>query len=155
LVHIDWGLSYMGLASDQQRMGYVLRTGERAAPPGLERALQRAVEAQQILARAARPGRSNVDVVNQTVAQSKQGGIEVTVYAHAIGTHGHGLGAAVDFRLGAVPTTSPYVKPLRAGSYLSVELNTASAVDEWNGQRVYMMLEDGAELTESGYRFFA
>jgi Xaa-Pro dipeptidase len=43
---------------------------------------------------------------------------------------------------------------LRAGSYISIELNTATEVPEWNGKKVFVMFEDDAHLTAEGYRFF-
>ena len=43
---------------------------------------------------------------------------------------------------------------LRDGSYLSIELNTATPVAEWGGQKVFVMMEDCAYLTPDGYRFF-
>ena len=38
LVHIDFGISYMGLDSDWQKMAYVLLPGEADAPDGLKAA---------------------------------------------------------------------------------------------------------------------
>jgi hypothetical protein len=35
-----------------------------------------------------------------------------------------------------------------------VELNTQTAVPEWDGQKVYIMMEDDAQLTDEGYKFF-
>ena len=32
--------------------------------------------------------------------------------------------------------------------------NTATAVPEWDGQKVFVMMEDDAFLTDEGYRFF-
>ncbi len=43
---------------------------------------------------------------------------------------------------------------LRAGSYLAVELNTASEIPEWDGQTVWIMEEDPAYLTDQGWQFF-
>jgi len=39
VVHLDFGLSYMGLSSDWQKMACVLRNGETAVPAGLKRAM--------------------------------------------------------------------------------------------------------------------
>ena len=39
VVHLDFGLVYMGLSSDWQKMAYVLMPGETRAPGGLEKAL--------------------------------------------------------------------------------------------------------------------
>src|SRR6185369_8290588 len=39
VIHIDCGLNYMGLSTDWQKMGYVLREGEKDIPEGLKNAL--------------------------------------------------------------------------------------------------------------------
>ena len=67
-----------------------------------------------------------------------------------IGAHGHGLGASIDFRRGSVGGD---VERLRLGSYTSIELNTSTNVPEWNNQRVTVMAEDDAVMTESGFQF--
>ena len=46
-------------------------------------------------------------------------------------------------------------RPLRPGSYLSIELNSRSPIPEWGGQEVFMMEEDPAHLDADGYHFFA
>src|SRR6185503_15915949 len=38
VIHIDCGLNYLGLSTDWQKMGYVLRRGEKDVPAGLKRA---------------------------------------------------------------------------------------------------------------------
>ena len=48
----------------------------------------------------------------------------------------------------------PVAKKLRNGSYLSVELNSLTAVPEWDNQEVFVMMEDDAHLTEDGWKFF-
>lgn len=156
LVHLDFGITYMGLNTDWQKMAYVLLPGEKDAPAGLKNAMKNTNALQDALTlRAARPGRTAADVYNQTMEEMKQKGIEAQIYSHPIGNQGHGLGPSIDFRsahradIGATAT-----KPLRKGSYLSVELNTQTAIPEWEGQKVYIMMEDDAYLTDVGYKFF-
>jgi hypothetical protein len=48
----------------------------------------------------------------------------------------------------------PVEKRLRNGSYISIELNSVTPVAEWDGQEVYVMMEDVAHLTEDGWKFF-
>jgi len=82
------------------------------------------------------------------------------IYSHPIGDQGHGLGASIDFRAAqTVNPTHEAVGPssreiLHKGTYLSVELNTQTAIPEWGGQKIYVMSEDDAYLTDDGYRFF-
>ncbi|PYS68296.1 MAG: Xaa-Pro aminopeptidase, partial [Acidobacteria bacterium] len=37
VIHIDCGVNYMGLSTDWQKMGYVLKNGEKDAAEGLKR----------------------------------------------------------------------------------------------------------------------
>jgi len=156
VLHVDFGITYMGLNTDWQKMAYVLLPGEKEPPAGLKSALKNTNTLQDALTqRAARPGRTAAEVYNQTMDEMKQKGIEAQVYSHPIGNQGHGLGPSIDFRSAQrAEIGATAAKPLRKGSYLSVELNTQTAVPEWAGQKVYIMMEDDAYLTDDGYKFF-
>jgi hypothetical protein len=153
VVHLDFGLSYMGLSSDWQKMAYVLRPGEKRAPAGLERALDNTNVLQDTVVRLSRPGKLAADVFDETMAEMKAKGIAAQVYSHPLGPQGHGLGASIDFRSAKRDPAEP-LKKLRLGSYLALELNTATEVPEWDGQKVTMMAEDPVYLTGNGWAFF-
>jgi Xaa-Pro dipeptidase len=155
LVHVDFGISYMGFDTDWQKMAYVLRPGETRAPAGLERALRNTHLLQDaLMQRHARPGRTGGEVFTATMAEMKERGIEAMIYSHPLGTQGHGLGASIDFRAAQRRDSLGAQLRLREGSYMSIELNTATEVPEWNGRKVFVMMEDCAYLTPAGYRFF-
>jgi Xaa-Pro aminopeptidase len=151
LLHVDFGISYLGLHSDWQKMAYVLREGEKDVPEGLKRALANTNALQDALVKESRPGRSSGEVYEAVMAAMKEKGIVAQVYSHPLGNQGHGLGASIDFR-----SASRKEEPgkLREGSYIAIELNTRTAVPEWDGQEVYAMQEDPAYLTAEGWRFF-
>ena len=152
LLHVDFGVTSLGLSTDWQKMAYVLRDGEKDVPEGLKRALANTQALQDaMMLRASRPGRSSADVYDATMAEMKEKGIEAKVYSHPLGAQGHGLGASIDFRA-ASRKDAPRL--LRKGSYLAVELNTVTPVPEWDGQRVAVMQEDPAYLTDEGWKFF-
>lgn len=150
LIHVDFGLNYMGLSTDWQKHGYILNKGEKDAPPGLKNALKNTNRLQDILFSFARAGMTGAEVYDKTMAECKKQGIDAMIYSHPIGAHGHGLGASIDFRraIGGAE------ERLRLGSYTSIELNTSTNVPEWNKQRVTIMGEDDAYMTETGYKFF-
>jgi len=155
LVHLDFGITYMGLNSDWQKMVYIMRPGEKTVPAGLQKALSNTNELQDVLMlRASRPGRAAGDVYNATMAEMKSKNIEAKIYSHPIGNQGHGLGASIDYRATQRPESMGEQKVLRKGSYISIELNTLTAVPEWDGQKVYAMEEDPAYLTDQGWKFF-
>jgi cyclophilin family peptidyl-prolyl cis-trans isomerase len=153
VVHLDFGLTCMGLSSDWQKMAYVLPEGESVVPPGLARAMANTNTLQDALARISRPGKLSGDVFDETMAEMKARGITAQIYSHPLGNQGHGLGASIDMRSAR---TSPGAPPklLRKGSYLAMELNTQTPVPEWNDQPVTVMAEDPVYLTDEGWKFF-
>jgi Xaa-Pro dipeptidase len=152
VIHIDCGINYLGLSTDWQKMGYVLRDGEKDAPEGLKRALTNTNKLQDSLFTHIKIGARGFDVYDATMADMKAAGIEAMIYSHSVGTQGHALGASIDFRrpTNAAPTEPPF----REGSFTSIELNTSTAVPEWSGQKVTIMMEDDAYLTKEGMKWF-
>lgn len=152
VIHIDCGLNYLGLSTDWQKMGYVLREGEKDVPEGLKKALANTNRLQDALFTHIKPGAKGFEVYDATMADMKTAGIEAMIYSHSVGNQGHALGASVDFRR---PTAgAPLEPPFREGSYTSIELNTSTPVAEWGGQKVTIMMEDDAYLTKDGMKFF-
>jgi len=153
VVHLDFGLNYMGLASDWQKMAYVLLPGETDAPAGLKRAMANTNTLQDAMARISKPGKPAGDVHAETMAEMTAKGITAQIYSHPLGNQGHGLGPSIDMRSAQREPNAP-PKPLRRGAYLAMELNTRTPVPEWNGQDVTVMAEDPVYLADDGWKFF-
>lgn len=152
VIHIDCGVNYLGLSTDWQKMGYVLRAGEQDVPEGLKLALANTNRLQDALFTHIKPGAKGFEVYDATMADMKRLGIEAMIYSHSVGNQGHALGASIDFRR---PTSGTSLEPpFREGSYTSIELNTSTAVKEWGGQKVTIMMEDDAYLTKDGMKWF-
>jgi Xaa-Pro dipeptidase len=150
LIHVDFGLNYMGLSTDWQKHAYILKKGEKDAPAGLKNALKNTNRLQDVLFEKARAGMTGAEVYDAAMAVMKKENIEAMIYSHPLGAHGHGLGASIDFRrnIGGAE------ERLRLGSYTSIELNTSTVIPEWNNQKVTIMAEDDAFMTEKGFEFF-
>ncbi len=152
VIHIDCGVNYMGLSTDWQKMGYVLRPGEKDVPEGLKKALTNTNRLQDALFAHIKPGAKGFEVYDATMADMKKLGIEAMIYSHSVGNQGHALGASIDFRR---PSTATSLEPpFREGSYTAIELNTSTPVAEWGGQKVTIMMEDDAYLTREGMKWF-
>ena len=149
VIHIDCGLNYMGLSTDWQKHAYILRAGEKDVPDGLKNALKNTNRLQDAIFERARAKMTGAEVYERAMAEMKRQNIEAMIYSHPIGTHGHGLGASIDFR----KAIGGAEERLRLGSYTSIELNTSSIVAEWNNQKVTIMAEDDAVMTEKGFEF--
>lgn len=155
VLHVDFGITYMGFDTDWQKMAYVLLEGETDAPAGLKAAMKNTNMAQDaLMQRHSRPGRTAGEVYTATMAEMEERGIKAQIYSHPIGNQGHGLGASIDFRAARRGDKQRQAKKLRHGSYIAIELNTLTPVPEWDGQEVYIMMEDDAYLTQGGWKFF-
>ena len=152
VLHVDFGITAMGFSTDWQKMAYILRPGEKDAPAGLKHAMANTNALQEELMTDSRPGKLAGDVYNEIMAAMTKRDIEAKVYSHPIGFQGHGLGAGLDYR--ASQQSASEGKRLRKGSYISIELNTLTAVPEWEGQKVFVMMEDDAYLTDDGFKTF-
>jgi Xaa-Pro aminopeptidase len=149
-LHTDFGIAAMGLATDTQHVGYVLKPGETEPPAGLREALARSNRLQDLLLERMRPGRTGNDVLVDTLAAMKAAGIEGSVYTHPIGDHGHGAGPLIGLwdRQQPVPGRGDVL--LMPSTWFSVELQATTPVAEWGGQPVRSAQEEDAVLGEDG-----
>jgi Xaa-Pro aminopeptidase len=154
VLHLDFGIVYLDFSTDYQKHAYILREGETDVPAGLQRALENTNRLQDILLAEMTPGRTGEEVYTASMERAKAAGLNAMIYSHSIGNYGHFVGTAIgSFTTGATRGLRGQL-PLRPGSYTSIELNTRTAVPEWDGQDVFIMMEDDAALTPQGMRFF-
>jgi len=150
VLHCDFGIKVMGLATDTQHMGYVLREGETDVPPGIQRALQNSNALQDLLLERMKPGRTGNEVLLDTLEAMQAQGINGTVYTHPIGDHGHGAGPLIGLWDRQQPIPGRGDAPLVAPSWFAIELQAATPVPEWDGQLLRSMQEEDAILDEQG-----
>ena len=150
VLHCDLGITALGLNTDTQHMGYVLRQGETDAPEGLKRALQTANRLQDIVIQVMHPGQTGNEALSAALTAMQNEEIDGTVYSHPVGDHGHGAGPLIGLwdRQDGVPGRGDV--PIRANTWYAIELQAASTVSEWDDQLVRMMLEEDAEVAADG-----
>ena len=150
VLHCDFGIVAMGLATDTQHMGYVLRPGETDAPEGIRRALLATNRMQDILVERIRPGRTGNEVLLDAIATMKSEKINGTFYTHPIGDHGHGAGPLIGLwdRQEAIPGRGePRIIPQ---SWFSIELGARTPIPEWGGQELFVGQEEDVVVDEQG-----
>ncbi|MCX2740747.1 M24 family metallopeptidase [Pontibacter anaerobius] len=147
LLHVDLGITYLGLNTDVQQLAYMLKPGETQAPPYLRKALATGNRLQDILTSAFREGKTGNQVLKEALAKAKQENINATIYSHPIGYHGHGAGPAIGMwdQQQDVPGTGDY--PLRYNTAYAIELNAKVTLPEWNNKEIRVMLEEQAVFT--------
>jgi hypothetical protein len=150
VLHCDFGITALGLNTDTQHMGYVLREGETDAPEGLREALQNGNRLQDIVMEVMRPGLSGNEALRLALEKMHAERIDGTVYSHPIGYYGHGAGPLIGLwdRQDGVPGRGD--PPIRTNTWYSIELQAAAHIPEWDGQLVRMMLEEDARMASEG-----
>jgi hypothetical protein len=152
VLHVDFGITALGLATDTQHMGYVLQEGETDAPAGLQAALRQGHRLQDIVMKHVEPGRTGNAAFLAMLAEMRASGIDGRIYTHPIGDHGHGAGPLIGLydRQEAIPGRGDV--PIIPNSWYSIELNVTAPVPEWGRQAVTMSLEEDAALNDRGER---
>lgn len=148
LLHIDLGLSDLGLHTDLQRHAFVAGPGE-AAPAGLGPAMAAGNRLQDVLERAMRPGRSGNAILAEARAAAIEAGLEPCIYTHPMNLYGHGVGPTIGLwdKQGGVPGAGDAV--LNAGAVFAIELKVEAPLPEW-GRSVSIMLEENARFDGEG-----
>jgi Xaa-Pro aminopeptidase len=152
LLHMDFGLSYLRLHSDQQQHAYVLKPNETDAPDYLKKALAKANRLQDIFTAHFKLGRTGNEVLKLSRQQAIKEGIKPSIYTHPIGYHGHAAGTTLGMwdSQGGVPVQGDY--PLHFNTAYSIELNAATFIPEWK-KEIRIMLEEEAYFDQSGINY--
>ena len=143
LIHVDFGITYLRLNTDQQQHAYVLKPGEKDAPASLKNALKAGNQLQDILTSNFKVGRTGNIILSRSREQAIEQGISPAIYTHPLGFHGHAAGPTIgmwDAQEG-VPVQGDY--PMFAKTAYSIELNAASFIEEWK-KEIRIMLEEDA-----------
>lgn len=146
LLHVDFGISYLGLNTDTQQHAYVLKPNEKDIPDYLKKAFEQGKQVQDFLMKQYKVGVTGNEALAQALQEAKAAGLKPTIYTHPIGYHGHAAGPTIGLwdQQGGVPGKGDY--PIYANTAYSIELNAAVYLEEW-GKEIRIMLEEEAFFT--------
>ncbi|AHE55673.1 hypothetical protein NX02_20070 [Sphingomonas sanxanigenens DSM 19645 = NX02] len=154
MLHVDFGISYLGLNTDIQRLAYVLKPGETQAPRGLRDGMGAMNRVRAATIAALKPGRSGNQVLATARRQIEAEKIDGTIYSHPIGHHGHGAGTWIGAWESQTPAPGRGDYRIDPNTAWSIELNAQRDVPEWGGQKVRFMHEENGFLASDGsFRF--
>ena len=143
MLHVDFGITYLGLNTDTQQLAYVLKENEGKAPKEIRDALSIGNKLQDILTDEFVTGRTGNEILLNALKKAKAAGIKPQIYTHPIGYYGHGSGPTIGMwdKQEGVPVNGDY--PLYPNTAFSIELNAKVYIESW-GKELAIMLEEDA-----------
>lgn len=140
VVHLDFGIEYLGLSTDTQQLGYVMHSDEVDAPEGLKSALRTALRFEDIILAEFRPGQSGNEVFRGSIRQAESEGIQAMLYSHPVGTHCHEAGPTIGLYDQQREISFHGEQLLKDRTAYAMEFNIKQFIPEW-GHETYMYLE--------------
>jgi Xaa-Pro aminopeptidase len=168
----DFGIQYLGIETDIQHVGYVLKQGEADVPEGLKKALRRANRLQDILAAEFEEGRTGNEILFAALEKAKAEDLRPEIYCHPMGSYvyRYGIKGGVFPRYSSdfgpsigreghfdeegrqLPTRSGEI-PLNLNTAYAMELDVTYSVPEWGGQDIRIVLEEKVVYAKEGLIF--
>lgn len=152
LLHVDFGITYLGLNTDTQQHAYVLKAEETEAPKEFQKALETGNQLQDILTNNFEQGLTGNEILSKSREEAISQNIKPSIYTHPIGYHGHGAGPTIGLwdQQDGVPGKGDY--PLLANTAYSIELNATVEIPEWE-KEIRIMLEEDAFFDGDSVRY--
>lgn len=149
IVHLDFGIEYLGLSTDTQQLAYVLKQGEYEVPKGLEEAFNKALIMEDIVMDEMKPGRTGNEVFTASMDRSREKSLNAMLYSHPVGVHCHEAGPTIGLydQQREIPFNGD-LKVVEDSAY-ALEFNVKVYIPEWNHE-TYIYLEQPIAVYESG-----
>ncbi|MDM5316277.1 M24 family metallopeptidase [Fictibacillus sp. b24] len=132
ILHLDFGIEYLGLCTDFQQLAYVLKSDESEVPFELKKAMKIANSFEDIFFSACEAGMTGNDIFQSVLKKAAEHDISAMLYSHPIGYHCHGAGPLIGLydKQESIPVRGDL--QIEENTCYALEFNIRHFVPEWN-----------------------
>lgn len=154
LLHCDYGIKYLDLCTDTQRVAYVRKNHQSRIPEFLDDLMKAGNKVQDILARNIKVGLSGNQVLKRTLEECADMNLKAQIYSHPIGLYGHGAGPAIG--MFDNQENVPVKGELKINDYTcyAMELNASKKIPEWGDGEYFIFLEQTVGIKNNEVIYF-
>lgn len=154
LLHCDFGIRYLNLCTDTQRLCYVSKEGETQIPAELVRAVERNHRFQDIVRSNMKIGASGNEVFVNSIEMAKKEGLRPVLYTHPLGFHGHAAGPTIGLFSNQHPIPVKGDLKLHDHTAYALELSIIEYLDCYQ-RDTYIFTEESVVLEGNEVSFLA
>ncbi len=132
ILHLDFGIQYLGLCTDTQQLAYVLKPDETEVPNELKQAMKIANSFEDIIFNTCAAGMSGNDIFQKVMKKAAEHDIPAMLYSHPIGYHCHGAGPLIGLydKQESIPVRGDL--PIEENTCYALEFNIRHFIQDWN-----------------------
>lgn len=150
LLHCDFGIKYLNLCSDTQRLAYVAKDDETDVPQWMKDGFKVNNRFQDIVCECMADGKSGNDVLMDALKKAKEEHIDACLYSHPCNIYGHGPGPTIGLWNNQNPIPLKGDIKMSYDTVYALELNVKY---EYNGLVYTMFSEETVSFTRDGVTF--
>ncbi|MDA9067965.1 aminopeptidase P family protein, partial [Flavobacteriaceae bacterium] len=152
LLHCDFGITYLRLNSDCQRLAYVMKESDSDIPVFLTNAFKKGNELQDILTNNFKHKLSGNDILINSLNEAKDIGLRPSIYTHPLGSYGHSSGPTIGMWDSQEGVKGAGDYNLNYNTVYAIELNITTFISEWN-RDIKIMLEEAGFFGTKGFTY--
>ena len=154
LIHCDFGITYLGLCTDTQRLAYVARSKDDKLPEELRAGMLENSRFQDIVTQTFKVGKTGNEVFSEALAKAAQENIQAMLYTHPLGIHGHAAGPTIGLFSDQKPQPRKGDLAIHQNTAYALELNTCREIKGYQ-KPVFFFTEESVLFTKDNVEYLA
>lgn len=154
LLHCDYGIKYLDLCTDTQRLAYVKKNSQNDIPHFLKELMKTGNDVQNILSEEFKIGLTGNEILKNTLKKCEENKIKAQIYSHPVGFYGHGAGPAIGMYDNQKKVPVKGEIKIENNTCYAMELNASKRIPEWNNEEYYAFLEQTIGIIDDEVVYF-